>query len=72
MTDGGELISEDSEEIAERKSEQTQSDSREQAIESSSKGQNRMRADSESNEGDGDDSVGKPPPSEMSVLNREE
>jgi hypothetical protein len=62
MTDGGQPISEESREQTERKSEQAQSDSREQTIESFSEGQNRPRANSESNEGDGDDSVGKPPP----------
>jgi len=62
MTDGGQPMSEESRESTERKSEQAQSDSREQAIDSSSEGQNRPRANSESNEGDGDDSVGKPPP----------
>lgn len=61
MTDGGQPISEESRESTERESEQAQSDSGEQAIESSSEGQNQPRANSESNEGDGDDSVGKPP-----------
>lgn len=62
MTDGGQPMSEESRESTEMKSEQAQSDSGEQAIESSSEGQNRPRANSESNKGDGDDSVGKPPP----------